>query len=341
MTVANDILEWSADRPAWQRDALRRIAIAGSLSARDVLELVSLAKLEHGLASPAATVAEPLSEDHLPTRATAKTISLSAIGDVEHVNALAPGQLLSFIVPGMTVIYGDNGVGKSGYVRILKKALRARGRDVPILSNVFTGRFQGPAKASIEYRANTEPAVFEWSETILAPVELSAASVFDSTSASVYCTSEQTVAYVPFGLDLLPKLADACGRVRDDLDAEVAADISRMELLPPELGETPSGVWITALSRATSAQEIQERASFSAEDVDERRRLTALLAETNPLDRAAELQLKVRRYERLRSALHKLTTEITRTSISALASAHRVLEAAGGPVGAPPRCNTN
>jgi hypothetical protein len=328
MTVANDILEWSTDRPAWQRDALRRIAIAEALSVRDLIELVSLAKLERGLASPAAALPEPLNEDHLPTRATARTISLSAIADVEHVNALAPGQMLSFSAPGMTVIYGDNGVGKSGYVRILKKALRARGRDAPILSNVFGGPVEGEAKARINYQANEEEAVFEWSATSPAPVELSAASVFDSTSASVYCTSEQTVAYVPFGLDLLPKLADVCGRVRDELHAELAADIRRLESLPTELRETPSGIWFAALSRATSTEEIQERTSFSAVDIDERRRLAALLAEANPLERAAELGLKARRYEQLRSALHKLTTEITSASISALASAHRALEAA-------------
>src|SRR5437763_1232266 len=43
-TVLELILEWSLDRPAWQRDALRRIVQAQKLTDADIVELVALCK---------------------------------------------------------------------------------------------------------------------------------------------------------------------------------------------------------------------------------------------------------------------------------------------------------
>lgn len=41
MTVLQEILEWSQDRPAWQRDALRRLVLYGELSDDDLRALAT------------------------------------------------------------------------------------------------------------------------------------------------------------------------------------------------------------------------------------------------------------------------------------------------------------
>ncbi|MCR6624774.1 MAG: hypothetical protein NVV67_00465 [Pseudoxanthomonas sp.] len=43
-TVLETILDWSKDRPLWQRDALRRIIANGRLTDADIGELVDLCK---------------------------------------------------------------------------------------------------------------------------------------------------------------------------------------------------------------------------------------------------------------------------------------------------------
>ena len=53
------------------------------------------------------------------------------------VNALAPNQTLSF-GPNVTVVYGQNTAGKSGYTRILKRACRSRFTE-EILGDVLSG----------------------------------------------------------------------------------------------------------------------------------------------------------------------------------------------------------
>jgi hypothetical protein len=47
-TVLETILDWSAGRPLWQRDALRRIVIGGTPDDAAVVDIRDLCKKEHG-----------------------------------------------------------------------------------------------------------------------------------------------------------------------------------------------------------------------------------------------------------------------------------------------------
>src|SRR4051812_37989623 len=120
VTVLQEILEWSYDRPAWQRDALRRLVLTGELSDGDIGELTEICKSAYGLAEqPNVT---PLTKYHVPDKkAGSAPVSLSSIFHHHGVNALAEGQTLRF-GPHLTVVYGDNAAGKTGYIRILKSA---------------------------------------------------------------------------------------------------------------------------------------------------------------------------------------------------------------------------
>ena len=125
VSVLQEILEWSQGRPAWQRDALRRVVQNGELSADDIRDLVEICKAAHGLAEQLDST--PLTRDHVPeTSGTDAPVSLESIFHHRGVNALAEGQTLRF-APNLTVVYGDNAAGKTGYIRILKSACRARG----------------------------------------------------------------------------------------------------------------------------------------------------------------------------------------------------------------------
>jgi hypothetical protein len=114
-----NILSWSADSPSWQRDALRRLATRPSLEPAEIDELVAICKGD--------TPAAPLEAAHLrePNRDQGE-VHLRQMHSVRHVNALAADQRLTLHRVGLTIIYGDNGSGKSGYARVLKRACRAR-----------------------------------------------------------------------------------------------------------------------------------------------------------------------------------------------------------------------
>lgn len=129
-----NIVTWSEDSPGWQRDALRRLATGHSLADHDVDELVAICKGQ--------VAADPVSADNFrdPARIQGQ-VNLRRVHGVNHVNALAPDQRLAFQPHGLTIIYGDNGSGKSGYSRILKK-LAVPGRPIAKTSSpTFTRLF--------------------------------------------------------------------------------------------------------------------------------------------------------------------------------------------------------
>src|SRR2546425_5264044 len=130
-----EVLAWSQQRPTWQRDALRRLFTSGDLTSDDLDELTEMCKARYGLAAPMPS--SPLEAVHLPISAPAASVPVSLVALTHHngVNALAAEQTLTF-GPGLTVVYGENAAGKSGYTRILKRACRSRYVE-NILGNVL------------------------------------------------------------------------------------------------------------------------------------------------------------------------------------------------------------
>lgn len=73
-------------------------------------------------------------------------------------------EVVSVRKEGVTVIYGDNGAGKSGYVRLLKRSCRARsakGKLEPLHPNINKSP-EGPQLALLEYHAGAQIQKAAW-----------------------------------------------------------------------------------------------------------------------------------------------------------------------------------
>lgn len=216
MKVLDELLDWSVERPIWQRDALRRLVVEGELSENDIRDLTEVCKATHGLAEQEEF--HPLTKADIPTNGGAgAAVSLTSIYHHQGVNALAERQTLTF-APNLTVVYGNNAAGKTGYIRILKRACRARHRE-EILGNVVSGASPLSPKVAIKYRVGDEEEMREWAGQSEDDF-ISRVSVFDTQSATVYLTERTDVAFRPFGLDLFDKLVQACKAIRAQLEKE-------------------------------------------------------------------------------------------------------------------------
>ncbi len=276
-SVFDTIYEWSLVRPLWQRDALRRIVAQGALAEDDTADLVQLCLKGQG-AEGIEMEAKPLAADHLPAAATAgSAITLTSIADVSGVNRLAPGQTLPFAATGISVVYGDNGVGKSGYARILKRACRARFVG-ELLSNAFDpSSATGAASATISYSEGTTPGgPISWVNDGKPHPVLSAVSVFDRDCATVHVRNENEVAFRPFGLDVPDGLAAACQAVKEALSAEqtrLKGTQDQAFIQPSFSADTPVGKILSALKATTKLEPLEALAALSE---DEENRLAQL-----------------------------------------------------------------
>lgn len=263
MTVLQEILQWSKGRPTWQREALRRLVLYGELADEDINALVEICKSGQGLAEQRDTV--PPAEEHVPDQTAGAPISLVSIFHHRGVNALAEGQTLKF-GPGLTVVYGDNGAGKTGYIRILKSACRARGPE-KILGNVVSGTTPLAPVVAIKYKVGAEPDPREWTGGNEDEF-VSRVSVFDTQCAAVYLTEKTDVAFRPFGLDLFDKLVKACKAVRAKLEFEQRAlgtnALTAVQATIPE--GTAAAKFLANVSSLTKPEALQELIQLSLEE---------------------------------------------------------------------------
>lgn len=176
-SVIEEIISWSHTRPLWQRDALRRLARGEVIDDRTigVYADAAIGKSSDGLS--------PLSEGELRSTPSSETVRLIAIRDAQNVNSLASGQAMTFGLHGLTVVYGDNGAGKSGYARILKAVTRTRARQ-EVRNDIFKEAGLVPT-ATVEFRIGDQDAAFTWTSGSSGPDPLSRISFFDSACSDI------------------------------------------------------------------------------------------------------------------------------------------------------------
>jgi hypothetical protein len=269
-----DILKWSADLPAWQRDALRRLCGQTELESADITALVTICK--------AIDQAAPLDASHIRDPAASDAVvSLGALYGLSNVNALALGERLSFGKTGLTVIYGDNGAGKSGYARVLKQLCRARSlKSDAILPNIYAASAGTPA-ASVDFCIGGQKRSGSWTQGSAPDAMLSAVSVFDSRTANVHVENTNDLAYTPLPVRILAGLAQACQDVKAKLAAEIKAlqEQTPAVLSKPECKpDTPVGKLIAALSGKTKPEAVEKLAGLTAEEDARLQTLTTDLA---------------------------------------------------------------
>lgn len=315
-SALTDLASWSRDLPGWQRDALRRLYLQQNLSQSDLDELYVLCCQAQGLREPGQVTLtpEPLQTSHVPTDVVNQgAVSLKSIGRAENVNALASDQWLNLAVGGLTIVYGDNGSGKSGYARVLKRACRARDQE-EILPNAYGPTTQGAATARINYSiGDLAKPEFIWRDGIEAPADLSQISVFDSRCASVHVDGKNELAYTPIPLQLLQLLAEAGRGIRARLAAKKSALESRIPSFRSRPLPNPQTAVASLIANLKSSTPPEGVRSLSQLLEIERLRLNQLRR-----DLAVDPQHELRR---LRVAMQRLTT-----LIAEIRSAEQILQ---------------
>ena len=221
--VTDSIIEWASGKPDWQQDALRRIALSSELVDADISAILTNLKQAENLLPEANSVLQPLRKAHLKSDARDAPLSLlCSISDIKYANRLAPDQELSFALDGITLIYGQNGSGKSGYCRILKKVCRAIVED-SVLPDVFTPDPSLPAEACIRYKLNGATGVTSvtWRDGEDKSSDIAHLSVFDSHNARLYVDSRNRIDYLPYEIELLTRYGQLLERLRNTLLAEI------------------------------------------------------------------------------------------------------------------------
>ena len=197
---------------------------------------------------------------------------LKSIANVENVNRLVPEATLTFCPKALTIVYGRNGSGKSGFVRILRTACRTRIENpakLKVLADVYGGG-GGPQAADIIIDAGAGDVSVAWTPSAPVSPQLMQVSVFDAASAQLYVDGGNQIRYLPFGLALPHRLNTVCLTLKERIESErVTAVGNKMGLTAiafPVKRATNAQTFERTLGNDISDAQINEVARFGPED---------------------------------------------------------------------------
>jgi len=310
MSILQEIQKWSQKLPAWQQHAIALLYAERQLGGPEIEEVYALLKAAHGIPDPEDIVAIKLADDQVAApQVPDRLVQIVAIKNLQGVNALAEGQRLPISPTGLTIIYGENGAGKSGYSRVLKKACRARDQREPILPDARKAPAKGAvAQAVFELMVDGQPMDVDWSTEKESPEQLSEIAIFDAHCARAYVDNQGDFAYAPYGLDILEGLVKLCMTLRGMATKERDANMPNVEPFALLAGtKTKVGALLSSISAKTNPADVQVLAVFGEEDQKRLAILNKTLAEADPKQKASDLRLRA-------SLLSGLITRIAEAS---------------------------
>lgn len=228
--------------------------------------------------------------------------------DVEGVNALTENQTIEFS-PNLTILYGANGSGKSGYIRLFKKAFYSKAPE-DILKNIHITMGHKPVNAKFTFQS-------EGSETTLAYPENTANSefeqyaVFDGKSVFSHLSQKNEFEFRPAGLSFFGDFTLAVNRIEVKLNADVAFKQSSNDFADLFEGESEIKTLIENLSDKTKIDDLKKHTPFSEDDKTKKAEVVKQYDELLLASKGKEKEIKT-----LETAKQLITTN--KTNIEAL-----------------------
>lgn len=280
------IVGWIKNKPVWWRHAIRLSLRDSELMPTTLQEVYRIAKMEHGLLDKDTSYANAeIDIDTTGFGAESGEVTLKSISKVINVGALAEDQFLEFPKKGLTVVYGDNGAGKSAYARILKHACLARGGAPEILGNVFE-LSTDPSSAIISIEMDGKTKDKNWNLKSAADTNLKSIRVFDGEVADNFVSDEDELGYKPLGLHLLEDLALAIDYVKRQVVEETMPGNGIVRL--PDFGDTKAGGFIGKLSSESDVNDVDKH-TVNEEEIES---LGKLQRDINELKSKSPEQIK-------------------------------------------------
>lgn len=328
MGIYDEMFQWSAQKlTAWRQDGLRRLTTKGELTEADYDDLYELAKREHGLPSDHLDRALPFDPSHFPAEPQAEhRITLSSINLVENVGRIPGDQTLPFGTTGLTVIYGGNGAGKSGYARILKQACRARTPGA-VFADAFSPNYaELIPSARINFHVNGQADMVKWIARQPSHNLLRSISVFDSECANHYLRSSEAARLQPAALTNLQHLATDVARqltAKCDTDLRnLRTDATLFDEIPPG---TEAGDSFRPLSSKTDLTRAKALAIVTEEEQAELEKLPKEITDANSAVKAELLEGSAATLDQIISAFNETHDKVSDEAVANLQAARNRL----------------
>lgn len=195
---------------------------------------------------------------------SAPPLSLTRLSEVRGVNALVSGAVIE-PHEGLTILYGENGTGKTGYSRIFKALANSRTADT-ILGNIDAEASEDQA-AKLDFKLGHEAQELTWTgDRGVSP--FTRMSIFDSPAVTTHVDDDLDYVYTPASLALFNHVTAAIQAVAAQIDTSVGAlDTGSSGLLARFQRGSTIYPLIETLGASTDLADLKAKA-ITGDDVD-------------------------------------------------------------------------
>jgi AAA domain len=302
---------WRNSLAKWQRCLVSKAISKGRLSTEDIAEVFEILQHTNGLSDsgedePSPTASPRAEKAYRPLR-------LAKIDGLAGINAIPDGSTLTFD-PGLTVVYGRNGAGKSGFARLLANACFSR-YTPDILANIYAEHeCASPAAVfHIELDGELQPPIQYSLE--MKHDELQRMCFFDVTIAKLHVSHASNFEFKPSGFDVFPEMARVYGELSKLLIAEIQARTSSVNFSDSFIGdETAVSKAVASIGRKADMPTIHKLATYGSAEQARFKELDGqivALKSKSPQAVLAELNAAKKEIEALSAKLSTLAGSFT------------------------------
>ena len=252
----NSLGKWADDSDEWIRRIVRHVlGTSDQFSESELALTYQLLLEEKGINERTLPTEPPIGSPGHPF-VQPEPFHLVRISNVKGVNALVEGERIDFGL-GLTLLYGENGMGKTGYARILKRLAGSRSAE-DVLSDVNLEDDPPPTSADLDYNLRGTEFFHQWNGEQAQP-PFTQMSIFDNSSARLHVDDDLRYTYRPASLALFDRVNQEVQRIGELIDQErQSLNFDNSALLRRFDSRSAIYPYIESLGPATNLQELQD-----------------------------------------------------------------------------------
>lgn len=251
MATTNEaLIAWFNDQSIWIKDAVRTYYINGDITDKDIKRFAKECVDE--ISGEAKDI--DLTGLNLLAKDDRQSFAIKAISNVEGVNALVSDRSLEFGINGVTVVYGENGAGKSGYIRILKKLADAKYKEI-LKENVYVpSKKKQSCEVTVVRNGSENTLKYDLLKDREYPL-LKDIDIFDTRISTAYINDANEASYEPWIFSLFGELGNIASKVKSEIE-RLKGECDSYEISVPEgLEKTKTGKSLLELTSKSKFDE--------------------------------------------------------------------------------------